>query len=147
MVTKLLDDGAETYETRGGIVVTRRRRAADYANAISGYVDKLDEHRGAVFSSNYEYPGRYTRWDTAIVDPPLAITSFGRDVWLEAYNDRGEALLAMIAPRLATVAELTLGASSPRRLDLTVNLPDRIFTEEERSKTPTVFSVSRAVTD
>lgn len=147
MVTKLLDDGAETYETRGGIAVTRRRRAADYANAISGYVDRLDEHRGAVFSSNYEYPGRYTRWDTAIVDPPLAITSFGRNVWLEAYNERGEVLLAIIAPRLAKVPELTLGASSPRRLDLQVNEPDRVFTEEERSKIPTVFTVLRAVTD
>ncbi|MBD9373115.1 anthranilate synthase [Rhizobium sp. ARZ01] len=147
MVTKLLDDGAETYETRGGIAVTRRRRAADYANAISGYVDRLDEHRGAVFSSNYEYPGRYTRWDTAIVDPPLAITSFGRNVWLNAYNERGEALLDIIAPCLAKVPELTLGASTPRRLDLKVNEPDRVFTEEERSKIPTVFTVLRAVTD
>lgn len=147
MVTKLRDDGAETYETRGGIVVTRRRRAADYANAISAYVDRLDQHRGAVFSSNYEYPGRYTRWDTAIVDPPLAITSFGRDVWLEAYNERGEALLAMIAPRLAEVGDLTIGASSSRRLDIRVNEPDRVFTEEERSKIPTVFTVLRAVTE
>lgn len=147
MVTKQLEDGAESYETRGGIIVTRRRRDADYASAISQYVDKLDAHRGAVFSSNYEYPGRYTRWDTAIVDPPLAITSFGRDVWLEAYNGRGEALLAMIAPRLAAVPELTLGATSPRRLDLKVNAPDRVFTEEERSKIPTVFTVLRVVTD
>ena len=93
MVTKLLDDGAEAYETRGGVSITRRRRAADYAGAISGYVERLDERRGAVFSSNYEYPGRYTRWDTAIVDPPLAISSFGRAVWIEAYNPRGEDLL------------------------------------------------------
>ncbi|MBB3978958.1 anthranilate synthase [Rhizobium azooxidifex] len=147
MVTKQLADGAESYETRGGIAVTRRRRDADYATAISSYVDKLDEHRGAVFSSNYEYPGRYTRWDTAIVDPPLAISSFGRNVWIEAYNDRGEALLQIIRPRLEGVAELTLGASTPRRLDLKVNEPDRVFTEEERSKMPTVFTVLRAVTD
>ena len=49
----------------------RRRREAPYGEAISSYVDRLDERRGAVFSSNYEYPGRYTRWDTAIIDPPL----------------------------------------------------------------------------
>ncbi len=71
MATKILEDGGEAYETKGGVTVTRRRRAADYGNAISAYVDKLDERRGAVFSSNYEYPGRYTRWDTAVVDPPL----------------------------------------------------------------------------
>ena len=49
MATKILEDGGEAYETKGGVTVTRRRRAADYGNAISAYVDKLDERRGAVF--------------------------------------------------------------------------------------------------
>jgi anthranilate synthase len=147
MATKILDDGAEAYDTKGGVTVTRRRRAADYGDAISAYIDKLDERRGAVFSSNYEYPGRYTRWDTAVVDPPLGISSFGRAVWIEAYNARGEVLLSLIADRLAGVAELALGARTATRLDLDVKLPDRVFTEEERSKMPTVFTVLRAVTD
>jgi anthranilate synthase len=147
MVTIIEDDGSEVYETRGGITVSRKRRPAPYADAISSYVDKLDERRGAVFSSNYEYPGRYTRWDTAIVDPPLGLSSFGRKVWIEAYNGRGEVLLDFIAERLATESELTLGERSLRRLDLTVNPPTRAFTEEERSKMPTVFTVLRAVVD
>jgi anthranilate synthase len=62
MAAVILEDGAESYTTKGGIVVTRRRREASYSDAIAGYVDRLDERRGAVFSSNYEYPGRYTRW-------------------------------------------------------------------------------------
>ncbi|WP_377296391.1 anthranilate synthase [Rhizobium sp. SGZ-381] len=147
MVTIIEDDGSEVYETRGGITVSRKRRPAPYADAISSYVDKLDERRGAVFSSNYEYPGRYTRWDTAIVDPPLGLSSFGRKVWIEAYNGRGEVLLDFIAERLAIESELTLGERSARRLDLTVNTPARAFTEEERSKMPTVFTVLRAVVD
>jgi len=147
MVTIIQDDGGEVYETRGGIKVTRQRRPFNYADAVNSYVDRLDERRGAVFSSNYEYPGRYTRWDTAIVDPPLGISSFGRKVWIEAYNERGEVLLTFIADRLKSTADLTLDASSARRLDLTVNEPDRIFTEEERSKIPTVFTVLRAITD
>ena len=147
MVTIIRDDGSETYETKGGIAVSRMRRPTPYADAVSGYVDKLDERRGAVFSSNYEYPGRYTRWDTAIVDPPLGISSHGRNVWIEAYNERGEVLLSFVAERLATVADLTLGARTARRLDLTVNEPSRAFTEEERSKMPTVFTVLRAVVD
>lgn len=69
MAAVILEDGAESYTTKGGIVVTRRRREASYSDAIAGYVDRLDERRGAVFSSNYEYPGRYTagtlRWSTA----------------------------------------------------------------------------------
>ena len=62
-----------------------------------------------MFSSNYEYPGRYTRWDTAIIDPPLVISSFGRSLWIEAYNERGEALLSMVAGHLQDVADITLG--------------------------------------
>ena len=147
MVTIIRDDGSETYETKGGIAVSRTRRPTPYADAVSGYVDKLDERRGAVFSSNYEYPGRYTRWDTAIVDPPLGISSNGRKVWIEAYNERGEVLLSFVAEKLATVPELTLGTHTERRLDLTVNEPSRAFTEEERSKMPTVFTVLRAVVD
>ncbi len=147
MVTILRDDGAEIYETKGGITVTRQRRAIPYADAVSSYIDKLDERRGAVFSSNYEYPGRYTRWDTAVVDPPLGISSFGRNVWIEAYNERGEVILGFIVERLKTVHELELGTLTARRLDLTVKMPDRVFTEEERSKMPTVFTVLRAITD
>ncbi|MDM7979741.1 MAG: anthranilate synthase [Rhizobium sp.] len=146
MSTILQEDGSEAYQTRGGVTVTRRRRPTPYGDAISTYVDKLDERRGAVFSSNYEYPGRYTRWDTAIVDPPLGISSFGRKVWIEAYNGRGEALLTMIAEALASVDDLALGARTATRLDLDVKLPSRVFTEEERSKMPTVFTVLRAIT-
>lgn len=146
MSTILQEDGSEAYQTRGGVTVTRKRRPTPYADAISTYVDKLDERRGAVFSSNYEYPGRYTRWDTAIVDPPLGISSFGRKVWIEAYNGRGEALLTMIAEALSGVEDLALGERTATRLDLDVKLPSRVFTEEERSKMPTVFTVLRAIT-
>lgn len=147
MVTIIGDDGSETYETRGGISVSRQRREADYATAISSYVDRLDERLGAVFSSNYEYPGRYTRWDTAIADPPLVISCNGRKMWIEACNGRGEVLLNFIVEKLATIGDLTLGERTARRQDLTVNQPSRVFTEEERSKMPTVFTVLRAIVD
>jgi anthranilate synthase len=146
MGTRVLEDGSEQYETKGGVTVTRARREASYADAITSYVEKLDGRRGAVLSSNYEYPGRYTRWDVAIADPPLGISSFGRAMWLEAYNERGEVLLDIVAEHLATVDELTLGARTARRLELTVNAPSRVYTEEERSKMPTVFTALRAIT-
>ena len=84
MSVELTEDGAERFATAGGITVTRRRHETPYEGAIEAYIDALDSHRGAVFSSNYEYPGRYTRWDTAIVDPPLAISARGRDMKFEA---------------------------------------------------------------
>jgi anthranilate synthase len=107
----------------------------------------MDERRGAVLSSNYEYPGRYTRWDTAIVDPPVGVSCFGRKMWLDAYNERGEVLLTLIGEKLATVEDVIIDQSDARRIDLTVKEPDRVFTEEERSKIPTVFTVLRAITD
>jgi anthranilate synthase len=146
MGTRVLDNGSEQYQTKGGITVTRSRRETSYSDAIDSYIEKLDERRGAVFSSNYEYPGRYTRWDVAIADPPLGITSFGRAMWLEAYNARGEVLLDIIAEHLADVDDIVLGMRTARRLDLSVSTPDRVFTEEERSKKPTVFTVLRAIT-
>jgi anthranilate synthase len=147
MATLVRDDGTEEFLTEGGVTVARRRRPVSYGDAIDTYVDRLDERRGAVFSSNYEYPGRYTRWDTAIVDPPLGLSAHGRNLTVEAYNERGEALLEMIAQRLADEPDLSLGGRDRRRLAVTVNEPGRVFTEEERSKVPTVFTVLRAVVD
>jgi anthranilate synthase len=147
MVTILRDDGAEVYETKGGITITRQKIEKPYADAISDYIDMMDERRGAVLSSNYEYPGRYTRWDTAIVDPPVGVSCFGRKMWLDAYNERGEVLLAFIGEKLAAVEDVIIDQSTARRIDLTVKEPDRVFTEEERSKIPTVFTVLRAITD
>lgn len=147
MNTRVLDDGSEQYVTKGGVLITRKRREVPYENAISSYIDRLDERRGAVLSSNYEYPGRYTRWDTAVADPPIGISCNGRTMWIEAYNGRGEVILEMIAERLATVADLKIDAKAARRLDFTILPPARVFMEEERSKMPTVFTALRAITD
>ncbi len=65
------------YTTKGGILVSRQSTPDEYATAIARTLDRVDIRRGAIFSSNYEYPGRYTRWDTAIVDPPLGIAANG----------------------------------------------------------------------
>lgn len=147
MVTVDTVDGAERYVTRGGVEITRRRRETVYADAISTYVDALDSRRGAVFSSNYEYPGRYTRWDTAIVDPPLGIASRGRTLTVTAYNDRGRALVAILGSTLEGHAEFAVTASSADTIEIAIAEPDRAFTEEERSRAPTVFSVLRVVVD
>ncbi|MEM5474017.1 anthranilate synthase [Hoeflea sp. AS60] len=145
MGTTVLSDDAAQYQTRGGVLVTRRRRETPYRDAISGYIDALDSRRGAVFSSNYEYPGRYTRWDTAIVDPPLGISSQGRKLTIEAYNGRGEALISILAGRLEGHAEFAISGQHARTIEIDIAEPDRVFSEEERSRAPTVFSVLRHI--
>jgi anthranilate synthase len=146
MTVELLDNGAERFVTSGGVAITRQRHDTAYDGAIEAYVDALDSRRGCVFSSNYEFPGRYTRWDTAIIDPPLVISARGRGMRIEALNRRGEAMLPPIAAMLAGLSEVSLTQTTSRRLALTVAEPGRVFTEEERSRVPSVFTVLRAIT-
>jgi anthranilate synthase len=135
----------ETYVTEGGVTVSRSRHAIAYEGAMDRYIDALDERRGAVFSSNYEYPGRYTRWDTAIIDPPLSITATGRIMAIEALGPRGRAIIAMLAPVLFGLKQAQVTSHTPDRIDLTVAEPEGLVAEEERSRAPTVFTVLRAI--
>ncbi|MEL6947961.1 MAG: anthranilate synthase [Pseudomonadota bacterium] len=133
------------YETEGGVTVTRSRVGTAYDDAVDAYVRRLDRRRGAVFSSNYEYPGRYTRWDTAIVDPPLGIASAGRQMRVEAYNGRGVVLLNMLEPVLVADDHVKDHRRDGDILHLTIKEPDGVIAEEDRSRAPTVFSVLRAI--
>lgn len=146
MTTTVLDNGAERFVTAGGVTITRERHDTPYDGAIDAYIEGLNSRRGAVFSSNYEYPGRYTRWDTAIIDPPLVISARGRAMRIEALNKRGEALLPVIGKALAALSEVTIAETSPKLIRLDVAKPGRVFTEEERSRVPSVFTVLRAIT-
>lgn len=146
MTVQILENGAERYVTEGGVAITRQRHERPYEGAIEAYIDGLDSRRGAVFSSNYEYPGRYTRWDTAIIDPPLAISARGRAMKIEALNARGEKLLPVIGKALRPLGGITITENSARTIRLDVEKPGRVFAEEERSRAPSVFTVLRAVT-
>ena len=90
----------QTFETDGGITITRSSRPSDYEAGTSRWIDRLDAERGAVLSSSYEYPGRYTRWDMALVNPPLVMEAADRSVEIRALNDRGRVLIPAIAKAL-----------------------------------------------
>ncbi|UVC17672.1 anthranilate synthase [Mesorhizobium onobrychidis] len=146
MTTKILENGAERFVTAGGVTITRERHDRPYEGAIDAYIDGLNSRRGAVFSSNYEYPGRYTRWDTAMIDPPLVISARGRAMRIEALNSRGEMLLPVVGKALGGLDDVTIAETSKRLIRLDVAKPGRVFTEEERSRVPSVFTVLRAIT-
>jgi anthranilate synthase len=135
------------YVTNGGIRITREIRSHDYQPADTALASALDERRGVLFSSSFEFPGRYTRWDMGFVDPPLVLTARGRRFKVEALNERGCVLLVPVAERLTG-----LTATHVRRVgvDLVVGEiddPDQRFPEESRSRQPSVFSVLRALID
>ena len=62
---------AQTYRTRGGIDVHRTIQEIPIDGANESLIDRLDQHRGVLLTSSYEYPGRYTRWDIGFVNPPF----------------------------------------------------------------------------
>ena len=55
----------ETYRSRGGVDICRNIDEVPMEGALEGVLEKINTHRGAVFASGYEYPGRYSRWDIA----------------------------------------------------------------------------------
>ncbi|MCC4246304.1 anthranilate synthase component I [Stappia indica] len=135
----------ETFVTKGGIGISVVTRAADYEQGTSPWIDRLDAERGAVFSSSYEYPGRYTRWDMALVNPPLVLESRGSDVRVEALNERGLLLLPAVERSLVAHEDVEGLVRDGGMLTLRVRPATRAFSEEERSRQPSVFSVIRAI--
>ncbi len=151
-----------TLTTGGGVTITRTAEPFDPAE-LERVAQSVDHRRGGVLSSGMEYPGRYSRWHLAYVDPPAEITTHGRYVTVRALNDRGEVILPAIARALRLVGheqpadddnsnrppgEAAAADNSKRRLAAcTVVIPEGegTFTEEERSRRPTVFSALREV--
>ncbi|HCK74052.1 MAG TPA: anthranilate synthase component I, partial [Acidimicrobiaceae bacterium] len=115
--------------------------------AIEDLVDRLDSARGVLLSSSYEYPGRYTRWDMGFVDPPLVITSHGDKVDVEALNSRGELLLKPVRDNLKSLSCVTLEVDSVRKVTCRVERGTVRFSEEERSRQPSSFSVVRSMVE
>ena len=146
-------DTVETqFQTAGGITISLTASMVDGNAEIEDLVDRLDEARGVLLSSSYEYPGRYTRWDMGFADPPLAITSRAQDVQVEALNERGTVLLEPVRDALAALGSAA-GIVDLRQDDsdgfgavaCRVERADRRFEEEERSRQPSTFTVVRSL--
>ncbi len=134
----------KSYTTEGGITVERETVAQPYSSADSELATALDKKRGVLFSSSFEFPGRYTRWDMGFVDPPLVFTARGRDFAIEALNARGAVLIGAIAGALKTLDAVEIG-STGSRIEGSVRETTTRFPEEQRSRQPSVFSVLRAL--
>jgi anthranilate synthase len=135
----------ETYQTPAGIRVRRVVEPVDGLRAIDQLATDLDVRRGVLLTSSYEYPGRYTRWDLGFVDPLISLSARERDIVVAALNARGEVLL----PVFERILRASSGVVATERSG--VSIAARIapleggFTEEERTRQPSVFSVLRDV--
>src|ERR1700736_2172170 len=135
------------YITNGGIRIRREINERDYRPADTALADTLDDRRGVLFSSSFEFPGRYTRWDMGFVDPPLVFTARGRRFSIDALNERGRVLLDPVAESLAGLAATRVERVGRDRMSGEIEQSEQRFPEERRSRQPSVFSVLRALID
>ena len=141
------DADQSSYTTRGEIEIHVDAVPIDPDAAIEDLVDRLDSARGVLLSSSYEYPGRYTRWDMGVVDPPVAVTSQGDIVTAEALNPRGEVLLSPVRQVIQELAHVSIVEENADRLIFQIERPADRFEEEERSRQPSSFAVIRAIVE
>jgi len=134
-----------TYSSQGKIDIERRVESIRVAGACDLILDHIDGCRGALFSSSYEYPGRYTQWDIGFINPCLELRSRGLDFSINAFSDRGLSLLQVIHVRLQGLKELAELVLEPESIRGRVRQSDCFFVEEMRSRQPTIFTVIRAI--
>ena len=133
-----MDTHRTELTTRGGVRVTRTATPFDPAE-LGRIAALVDERRGGVMSSGMEYPGRYSRWHMAYADPCAELIATGRRITARALNDRGRVLLPAIHAAMARAGEAVDQGT------VVIPEPDRDYTEEERSRRPTVFSALREI--
>ena len=140
--------------------------ATTSARAIEELVDQLDHRKGVLLTSSYEFPGRYARWSLGFVDPPLEIAGRGSDCVVKALNDRGKVLMPAIQRVMDRLEEDGIlesvhsytdehkGSgdsldSVASRIEAKVVPPAAVgtFSEEDRSRQASLFSVVRALVD
>jgi anthranilate synthase len=130
------------FETGGGVRVSRTAASFDPAR-LDDLTRQVEARRGGVLSSGMEYPGRYSRWHMAYIDPCLELVARGRRVTATALNDRGRILLPVVIQAMRQAGEAAGETASS--FEVTVPEAGGTFTEEERSRRPTVFSVLREI--
>ncbi|MBO0833111.1 MAG: anthranilate synthase component I, partial [Actinobacteria bacterium] len=140
-----------SYLTAAGVRVIRHAEEFDSAE-LDTITRQVEDRPGGVLSSGMEYPGRYSRWHLAYVDPPVEIVARGRRIRASALNERGVVLLPVIAAAICRAAGAreheVPGADldgCSRHAEVLIPETGEVFTEEERSRQPTVFSALREV--
>lgn len=135
------------YITPSGISVSRAASKVPFKKGLRALMHDLDRRRGIYLSSGYEYPGRYSRWDIASIDPPLEIFGSGRALTFRPLNDRGRVITRLLQPVLAAHPHWESLIERDGELVGRLQPLPALFSEEERSRQPSAFSILRALID
>ncbi|MGB3760865.1 MAG: anthranilate synthase component I, partial [Rivularia sp. (in: cyanobacteria)] len=135
----------QTYTTAGGVNVSRTGTDVEIDAALEDILFHLDSKRGGLLKSSYEYPGRYKRWAIGFVNPPLEIATRDKSFTITALNERGKILLPMLLQRLSEHPQLSEVHNNIENITGGLKRSQQFFTEEERSKQPSAFTVIRDI--
>lgn len=133
------------YFTHEGITITRRKCFIDVETATDTILKEINSRKGALFSSRYEYPGRYSRWDAGFYNPLIEFRANGKEFRIDAQNQRGEILLTPIANKLKRVAEISSLVINQSSLTGSIQEGKEVYDEEKRSQQASIFTVIRAI--
>lgn len=134
-----------SYTTQGGIFISRSVTNTSIDSAIEEVLMRLDSQRGGLLASSYEYPGRYKRWAIGFVNPPLEISTRDRNFTITAHNERGLVLLGYLEDLFLNKPYIEHINREDNCISGFIKLSNRLFSEEERSRQPSVFSVIREI--
>ena len=141
------EQSRKKFVTGGGIEVVRSIEYVPADEAFAEIYRDIDCAKGCIFASDYEYPGRYSRWDIGFIDPPLEFIGKGRDFVLRALGARGRVILPMLLSAISQNEHIENYQHHPDEIIGCVRPMPADFPEEKRSKQPSVFSVLRALYD
>lgn len=133
------------YTTAGGVTIRRSVKLKPYEAGTQEVLERLNKEKGALFSSSYDYPGRYSRWDIGFVSPCLELRSRGREFSIKALKGNGFFLLMPLYRVLAGSADMEELLVFQDSIEGRVKPSPGRFPEEERSRQPSIFSVLRCV--
>ena len=137
----------EEFTTQGGVKVVRTKEPVPVKEALAEVYRHIDRAKGCVFASDYEYPGRYSRWDIGFIDPPLELISRERRFSIQALNQRGQVILPLLLPAVSGNPHVAHHALTGDKISGEIIPRAGEFTEEQRSKQPSIFSVLRGICD
>ncbi len=134
-----------SYITDGGVRVSRCITEVKMDTALDDILFRLDSQRGGLLNSSYEYPGRYKRWAIGFVNPPLELATREKSFTFTALNERGKVFIPLLYEHLSAHEQLCEVVQSHNCVTGNIKATTEAFSEEERSKQPSAFSVIREI--
>ena len=131
--------------TKSNITITKKETKIENIEDILFLVDELEVNKGMFLSSGTEYPGRYSRWETGFVAPPVEITAYSDKVVFKSLNKKGEIIVQIFEKILMGHKEFEL--IKDEFLTAKINFSNKLFKEEDRSKQPSILTPIRILLD